>query len=46
MVAAVRTAFASVAQLADRCERGGLRDELLNGEIFHTLRETRVIIES
>ena len=27
-------------------ERGGLRDELLNGEIFYTLREAQIIIES
>jgi len=27
-------------------ERGCLRDELLNGEIFYTLREAQIIIES
>ena len=27
-------------------ERGRLRDELLNGEIFYTLREAQIIIES
>ena len=30
----------------DRRERGGLRDELLNGEIFYTLREAQIVIES
>jgi hypothetical protein len=30
----------------DRRERGRLRDELLDGEIFYTLREARIVIES
>src|SRR5829696_5501958 len=30
----------------DRRHRGRLRDELLNGEIFYTLREAKVVIES
>ena len=30
----------------DWCERGRLRDELLNGEIFYTLREAQIVIES
>src|SRR4028119_338844 len=29
-----------------RRDRGGLRDELLNGEIFYSLREAQIIIES
>jgi hypothetical protein len=27
-------------------ERGCLRDELLNGEIFYTLREAQIVVES
>ena len=30
----------------DRRDGSGLRDELLNGEIFYTLREAKVVIES
>src|SRR5918993_1910160 len=30
----------------DRCHRGRLRDELLDGEIFYSLQEARVVIES
>src|SRR3954469_4276331 len=30
----------------DRGHRGRLRDELLDGEIFYTLQEARVVIES
>jgi hypothetical protein len=29
----------------DRRDRGELRDELLNGEIFYTLQEAKVVIE-
>jgi transposase InsO family protein len=32
--------------VSDRGQGGGLRDELLNGEIFCTLREAKIIIES
>jgi hypothetical protein len=31
---------------SDRYQRSGLRDEFLNGEIFYTLREAQIIIES
>jgi hypothetical protein len=31
---------------SDRGQRGGLRDKLLNGEIFNTLSEAKIIIES
>jgi transposase InsO family protein len=30
----------------DRRERGDLRDELLDGEIFYSLREAQILIES
>src|SRR4051794_21535898 len=30
----------------DRGQRGDLRDELLNGEIFYTLKEAQIVIES
>ena len=30
----------------DRRERGRLRDELLNGEIFYLLREAQIVVES
>jgi hypothetical protein len=30
----------------DRRDRGGLRDELLDGEIFYTLKEAQIIAES
>ena len=30
----------------DRGDGGGLRDELLNGEIFYTLKEAQIVIES
>jgi len=30
----------------DRRQRGGLRDELLNGEIFYTLQKAKIVIES
>ena len=30
----------------DRRGRGRLRDELLDGEIFYTLREAQIVIES
>lgn len=33
--------------MAGRCEsfNGKLRDKLLNGEIFHSLKEVKVVIE-
>ena len=31
---------------SDRRDRGSLRDELLDGEIFYTLKEAQIIVES